>query len=72
MSTAGSNAPTTAIEPWLTVPDGRVASDFSSNAFGAVRAYRLDDDDDDDGRPVVARPSIDRGQTTLTGPWTTT
>jgi hypothetical protein len=38
---------TTAIEPWLTVPDGRVASDFSSDAFGAVRANRLDDDDGD-------------------------
>jgi uncharacterized glyoxalase superfamily protein PhnB len=59
MSTAGSNAPTTAIEPWLTVPDGRVASDFYSNAFGAVRAYRLDDDD---VRPVVARPSIGRSR----------
>jgi hypothetical protein len=32
----------------LTVPDGRVASDFSSDAFGAVRANRLDDDDDGD------------------------
>src|SRR5215216_4567824 len=56
MSTTGSGASTTAIEPWLNVPDAREASDFYLNAFGAVEAYRLDDDD---GRPVVARLSID-------------
>jgi len=56
MSTTGSGASTTAIEPWLNVPDAREASDFGLNAFGAVEAYRLDDDD---GRPVVARLSID-------------
>jgi uncharacterized glyoxalase superfamily protein PhnB len=36
MSTTGSDASTTAIEPWLTVPDAREASDFYLNAFGAV------------------------------------
>jgi uncharacterized glyoxalase superfamily protein PhnB len=36
MSTTGSDASTTAIEPWLTVPDVREASDFYLNAFGAV------------------------------------
>ena len=56
MSTTGSGASTTAIEPWLNVPDAREASDLGLNAFGAVEAYRLDDDD---GRPVVARLSID-------------
>ncbi len=56
MSTAGSNASTTAIEPWLSVPDAGEALDFYRNAFGAVEAYRLDDDD---GRPVVAQLSID-------------
>jgi PhnB protein len=56
MSTAGSDASTTAIEPWLAVPDAREALDFYRNAFGAVEAYRLDDDD---GRPVVAQLSID-------------
>ena len=55
MSTAGSNASTTAIEPWLSVPDAGEALDFYRNAFGAVEAYRLYDDD---GRPVVARLSI--------------
>jgi PhnB protein len=55
MSTAGSDASTTAIEPWLAVPDAREALDFYRNAFGAVEAYRLDDDD---GRPVVAQLSI--------------
>src|SRR6266542_1213384 len=55
MSTTGSDASTTAIEPWLTVPDAREASDFYKKAFGAVEAYRLDDDD---GRPVVAQLSI--------------
>jgi PhnB protein len=54
MSTTGSDASTTAIEPWLTVPDAREASDFYLNAFGAVEVYRLDDD----GQPVVARLSI--------------
>ena len=47
---------TTAIEPWLAVPDAPEALDFYRNAFGVVEAYRLDDDD---GRPVVARLSID-------------
>jgi PhnB protein len=47
---------TTAIEPWLAVPDAPEALDFYRNAFGAIEAYRLDDDD---GRPVVARLSID-------------
>ena len=47
---------TTAIEPWLAVPDAVEALDFYRNAFGVVEAYRLDDDD---GRPVVARLSID-------------
>ena len=56
MSTARSNTPTTAIEPWLSVPDAVEALDFYRNAFGAVEAYRLDDDD---ARPVVARLSID-------------
>jgi PhnB protein len=55
MSTAGSDASTTAIEPWLAIPDAREALDFYRNAFGAVEAYRLDDDD---GRPVVAQLSI--------------
>jgi PhnB protein len=55
MSTARSDASTTAIEPWLTVPDAREALDFYLGAFGALEAYRLDDDD---GRPVVARLSI--------------
>jgi PhnB protein len=55
MSTAGSDASTTAIEPWLAVPDAREALDFYRNAFGAVEAYRLDDVD---GRPVVAQLSI--------------
>jgi PhnB protein len=55
MSTAGSDASTTAIEPWLAVPDAREAMDFYRNAFGAVEEYRLDDDD---GRPVVAQLSI--------------
>jgi predicted lactoylglutathione lyase len=36
MSTTGSYASITAIEPWLTVPDVREASDFYLNAFGAV------------------------------------
>jgi uncharacterized glyoxalase superfamily protein PhnB len=36
MSTTGSYASITAIEPWLTVPDAREASDFYLNAFGAV------------------------------------
>ena len=47
---------TTAIEPWLAVPDAPEALDFYRNAFGAVEAYRLDDDD---GRPVVAQLSVD-------------
>jgi PhnB protein len=55
MNTTGSDASTTAIEPWLAVPDARGALDFYRNAFGAVEAYRLDDDD---GRPVVAQLSI--------------
>jgi PhnB protein len=55
MSTAGSDASTTAIEPWLAIPDAREALDFYRDAFGAVEAYRLDDDD---GRPVVAQLSI--------------
>jgi PhnB protein len=55
MSTARSDTSTTAIEPWLAVPDAREALDFYRNAFGAVEAYRLDDDD---GRPVVAQLSI--------------
>jgi PhnB protein len=55
MSTAGSDATTTAIEPWLAVPDAPEALDFYRNAFGAVEAYRLDDGD---GRPVVAQLSI--------------
>ena len=55
MSTAGSNAPTTTIEPWLAVPDALEALNFYRNGFGADEAYRLDDDD---GRPVVARLSI--------------
>ena len=55
MSTAGSDASTTAIEPWLAVRDAPEALDFYRNAFGAVEAYRLDDDD---GRPVVAQLSI--------------
>ena len=55
MSSAVSDAPATAIEPWLAVPDAREALDFYRNAFGAVQAYRLDDDD---GRPVVAQLSI--------------
>ena len=55
MSTTGSDASTPAIEPWLTVPDAREASDFYKKAFGAVEAYRLDDDD---GGPVVAQLSI--------------
>ena len=50
MRTTGSDASTTAIEPWLAVPDAREALDFYRNAFGAVEAYRLDDDD---GRPVT-------------------
>jgi len=57
MSPAGSDASTTAIEPWLAVPDAREALDFYANAFGAVEAYRLDDDH---GRPVVAQLSIGR------------
>ena len=56
MSTARSNTPTTAIEPWLSVPDAVEALVFYRNAFGAVEGYRLDDDD---ARPVVARLSID-------------
>jgi PhnB protein len=55
MSTARSDTSTTAIEPWLAVPDAREALDFYRNAFGAVEAYRLDDDE---GRPVVAQLSI--------------
>jgi PhnB protein len=55
MSTARSDTSTTAIEPWLAVPDAREALDFYRNAFGAIEAYRLDDDD---GRPVVAQLSI--------------
>ena len=57
MSTAASNASTTAIEPRLSVPDAGEALEFYRNAFGAVEAYRLDDDD---RRPVVAQLSIDR------------
>jgi hypothetical protein len=49
---------TTAIEPWLAVPDAPEALNFYRNAFGAVEAYRLDDDD---GRPVVAQLLDRRG-----------
>jgi PhnB protein len=53
--TPGSAVSTTAIEPWLAVPDAQEAMDFYRNAFGAVESYRLDDDD---GRPVVVQLSI--------------
>lgn len=46
----------TTIEPWLAVRDAREALDFYRAAFGAVEAYRLDGAD---GRPAVARLSVD-------------
>jgi len=52
----GVDRPGTAIEPWLAVRDAREALDFYRAAFGAVETYRLDDAD---GRPAVARLSID-------------
>jgi PhnB protein len=33
------------IEPWLTVPDARLAQSFYSSAFGAKEKYRLEGED---------------------------
>ena len=48
--------PATTIAPWLAVRDAQEALDFYRAAFGAVEMDRLDDDE---GKPAVARLSID-------------
>ena len=45
----------TAIEPWLTVPDARVALSFYTSAFDAKEKYRLEGEDNS----LVLQLSVD-------------
>ena len=53
----------TAIEPWLTVPDGTKAVDHYKAAFGAVETYRFEDP----GGGLVVRLAVDKAGFWLSG-----